>query len=187
MTQKLEQASEVTANENLPFNTVRALKDICDSLVTVPDDIRPGAKCFYSPDGSVFIGIPLVETSDSFLVAASARLSITKDRSISADPITSEPVMRLFKNSLKYMVDLSELSTYHYYVFLKRVGYGEIPDYFTKERKDYIDRFLEDNSRGELPSLTNSNADEVDSDASDKLEGETDYSFTPFQKSESVH
>lgn len=182
MTSKLEQASRVTANENLP-----GLMDHCSTLLELTDGVKPEAKCFYSPDGSVFVGIPLSETEDSFLVAAAARLSISKDKTISVDSITSEPVMRLFKSSIRYTVNLAKVSTYHYYTFLQKVSYGMIPDYFYEERRKYIDKFVEDNCKSYLPILNSTTDPEDIRTEPEKVEGQSELAFHAFNPSESIH
>lgn len=182
MTPKLEQASKVTANEHLP-----GLMKYCDTLLKLTDGVKPEAKCFYSPDGSVFVGIPISETEDSFLVAAAARLSITKDKTINVDTMNSEPVMRLFKSSVRYTVNLAKVSTYHYYTFLQKVSYGMMPEYFTEERRKYIDKFVEDNCKQYLPILNSTNDPEDIRIEPEKIEGQSELSFHAFNPSESIH
>lgn len=187
MTHILEQASVAPANENLPGIKTSNFREQCINLVTVGEGVVPEAKCFYSPDGSVFIGIPVAETEDSFLVVAAAKLTIQKDRTIASNSLTSEPVMRLFKTSLKYTVNLTELSTYHYYLFLQSVGYKLTPEYFSPERQNYIDTYLENNSRIKLPPLISVTEDEYVEEEQERLEGESEHSFIPLQVSESIH
>ena len=182
MTQKLEQASQVPANENLP-----GLTAYCDTLLKLTNSIKPEAKCFYSPDGSVFVGITLYETEDSFLVGVPARLSITKDKSIVVDSMTSEPVMRLFKNSIRYTVNLAKVSTYHYYTFLQKKGYLMIPEYFNDERCNFIDQFVEDNAHSFLPVIGSDDDEDEGHVEPEKIEGQSELAFHPFEISESIH
>lgn len=182
MTTKLEQASKVTANEHLP-----GLMKYCSTLLDLTNNVKPEAKCFYSPDGSVFVGIPITETEDSFLVAAAARLTITKDKTISVDTMSSEPIMRLFKSSIRYTVNLAKVSTYHYYTFLQKVSYGMIPEYFNEERRKYIDKFVEDNCKSYLPILNSTIEPEDISTEPEKIEGQSELAFHAFNPSESIH
>lgn len=181
MTQKLEQASEVPANEHLP-----GLTAYCDTLLKLTNSIKPEAKCFYSTDGSVFVGIPLYENGDSFLVATPARLAITKDKTIVVESLTSEPVMRLFKTSIRYTVNLAKVSTYHYYTFLQKKGYPMIPDYFNPERCKYIDQFVEENAHNYL-QIPNTDSDDEEHVEPEKIEGQSELAFHPFGISESIH
>jgi hypothetical protein len=138
MKKQSEQPSEVKAEESLP-ETLNHM-EMCDRLVSIPSDDKsiPNIRCFYSPDGSVFLGILLGETDDSFLVGAAAKMMMNKDRQITSEPISAEPVIRVIKNSLKYIVTAQELTQYHYYAFLEGFGYKYLPDYFTEARKEHI-------------------------------------------------
>lgn len=146
MKKQLEQSSRKPA-KSLPKKEVSNHVELCNQLTgdTPTDNTAiPETRCFYAPDGSIIMGILLSETEDSFLVGASAKMMMTVDRRVSSEPITAQPVLRLLKSSVRYVVMPQELTAYHYYSFLETFGYKNLPEYFTEERRQYISSIRND-------------------------------------------
>lgn len=136
--------------------------------------------CFYAPDNSVFVGVILEELTDSFLVGASAMLRMGQDRKVIAEEISTQPVIRVLKSSLKYMVAPTEMTVYHYFAFLEKFGYNKLPDYFTDARKEYISSIRSD-SKYNVPLNLEPN------ETKPEVPGDSEHSFTPHTQSESIH
>ncbi len=87
------------------------------------------------------------------------------------------------KPAIKYVVKLSEVTTYHYYGFLEEFGYNFLPDYFTEERKEIV-KLVRENE--EYRNTTRVNLQEVVG-TTIRIPGMELHSFDPFTKSESIH
>lgn len=179
MNKRPEQSSGSTAEEILP--KVLAHVEHCINLTSISDDVTKNVKCFYSPDDSVFVGILLQETEDSFLVGASAKLVIDNNRNITAKMLSAKPVMRFLKTSLKYLVEPTDLTLYHYFAFLQQFGYNQLPDYFTDAYKEVIESVRASSAYNRLMDLSEP------AETKPEIPGDSEFSFIPHTQSESIH
>jgi hypothetical protein len=156
-------------------------------LMSDPDlDMNLPVMCIYFPDGSVVVGIRLRETDDSFLVGCTARLTMDKDKKVGAESVSAQPVLRFFKSAIRYTVLPTEMTVYYYFTFLQSYGYTNMPDYFTDERKDYLETVVADSKYNvqkapEPPLVHNASVE------TPEVPGESPFSFTPHTQSESIH
>jgi hypothetical protein len=181
----LEQASEIVAEDNLPNKEIPPLHNRqCTELTTKTLDANSlPIRCFYSVDGRVFLAILLEETKDSFLVGAGARLIMTPEKQIIAEPLGSESVMRWMKSSLLYITGSQPKSRYYYYTFLLNNGRMYLPEYLTDNHISMITDFIKEYQLD--------NPAHIYDNAQEKLIKETlgsnDKSFTPFITSKEIH
>lgn len=177
----IEQPSVKNAEDILPKHMSYIYQS--NRLQSTHDDPEnPNVMCFYAPDGSVFVGIILQETMDSFLVGAAATLRINIERQVISEEVSSQPVLRIMKNSIRYMVLPTEMTIYHYFAFLEEFGYNKLPEYFTEERRDYVTSVRAGSKYGMLRST-----DLVPNETKPEVPGDSEHSFTPYSQSESIH
>ena len=178
-TKNTEQSSKSNAEDLLPKFVTHVNHP--SRLFSQHDDSSiPNSMCFYSPDNSVFVGLLIEETVDSFLVGAAAKLRMTKDRVVTAEEISVQPMIRVMKSSISYLVVPTDLTIYHYFAFLEEYGYNKLPDYFTKERKAFIESVRSDtNYKSPMDLSPHETAPEPP--------GESIHSFVPHKQSESIH
>lgn len=176
---KTEQSSKVNAEETLPKFPIH-VHHHPRLLTEVSDEVVPNVMCFYSPDGSVFQGLVLHESADSFLVGTPARLRMNADRKVTAEEITVQPMIRVFKANIHYMAVPTELTLFHYFAFLEEFAYNKLPYYFTEGRKEYIS-FVRSDIRFKVPM------DLTPHETKPEAPGDNIHSFTPHSQSESIH
>lgn len=182
MNNNTEQTSVVYAEDTLPELAgfeIDALKLMSDSNF----DMNLPVMCIYFPDGSVVVGIKLRETDDSFLVGCTARLTMNAEKKVGAESVSTQPVLRFFKSAIRYTVLPTEMTMYYYFTFLQSYGYTNMPEYFTDERKDYIETAIADSKY----NVSSPAAHAEDVEELPEVPGESPFSFTPHTQSESIH
>jgi hypothetical protein len=179
-TKNTEQSSGSNAEELLP--TFPTHVDHSSRLKAIDDGSSyPNSMCFYSPDGSVFVGIIIEELADSFLVGVAATLRMNSDRQVTSEEVSTQPMIRLMKAHIKYLVVPTPMTVYHYFAFLEENGYNKLPEYFTAERKALIANVRADSKYHTPFNLTANETTATDSP------GDSEYSFIPHKQSESIH
>lgn len=190
MTEILEQTSitseEITKNisdlEPLP----QYLRD-CLELLRPPNMYEAEEvliRCMYLNDGKVFFGIPLLESEDSFLVGAAARLVMNQDGTVGYDPLVPTSVMRIFKNTLKISTAAVEKFKHYYFLYLKARGFTMLPSYFTEERKQTVLDFIQTYEFENNLDSTNTDQNVFESQG---IHGASDNAFIALQNSEMIH
>lgn len=84
----------------------------------------PPIKCMQLNTGEIIFCLMLEETEDSFLVGAGTRLTPNEDSTYTAYPISPIGVVRVIKNSVKFISEVASTYRYWYYKYLQSKGGG---------------------------------------------------------------
>jgi hypothetical protein len=111
------------------------MKQIVELSDNFQSDKYPKCRCFYLVDGKVVFGVAILETEDSFLVGAPARMvRPTPDSDIEVDPLYDSSVIRVLKASVALVTVVSHKFRFLYLDYLSEAGSKLLPDYMTEER-----------------------------------------------------
>jgi hypothetical protein len=189
-----EDSAEVNEIADIKISPAAPLPDhikACIDLVKAPYPIKasePNVKCFYGNDGRVFFGIVFFETTDSFLVGASARLVMQDEGEIVCEPLHPMPIARIFKASFSMVTGPLPKYKYHYYLYLKTKGLSVLPDYMTGETLERVSDFIQANARVTKEDKKKPSVDTVKEELERKgVQGVSLDAFHPFILSEKIH
>lgn len=111
------------------------MKQIVELSDNFQSDKYPKCRCFYLVDGKVVFGVAILETEDSFLVGAPARMvRPSPDSDIEVDPLYDSSVIRVLKASVALVTVVSHKFRFLYLDYLSEAGSKLLPDYMTEER-----------------------------------------------------
>lgn len=151
-------------------------------------------RCIYLDGSGVAFGIIFLETEDSFLVGASAKLAMDEDRNISPLPLGPMSVMRIFKSTITMMSGPSPLYKYHYmkYLVSERGGKKLLPDFIKglvlEELLEYTTKYEFENSVVHGSATAKITPETVAQGyARQGITGMSEEAFVPFKQSKKVH
>lgn len=203
MSNKLEQTSDnnaevtnIAKTQNSPGTSLPKHIVQCIDMVKSPDvdskneiDLR----CFYLSDNRVFFGVVFFETTDSFLVGASARMVMEQTKEIVCEPILPLAVSRVFKSNISMISKALDKYKKLYFEYLKTKGKELLPDYVKgkvlEEVLDFIQNYKEPKVQAEqVEQAERGEANSVKDDFERKgIHGVSDNAFTPNITSEKIH
>ena len=121
--------------DNLPLH----MKQVIELTDNFQSDKYPKCRCFYLVDGKVVFGVSIIETEDSFLVGAPARMvRSTPGSDIVVDPIYDLPIIRILKASVALVTVVSHKFRFLYLDYLSETGVKLLPEYMTEERVEGV-------------------------------------------------
>lgn len=213
--QTSESIAEVTTNAKemeIPSHVIQC-HDLLKSTKDYEDTNIIEPRCFYLTDSRVFFGIVFFESTDSFLVGAPVRMVFNNNK-IEPDTIFPVNITRIFKSNVLAVTKPLDLVKYHYFLYIQTEGPKLLPDFVTKEKlegiseyiKEYLDK--EKGSKAKVlvdaeiepatspgvynstkagsathPSVYQALKDMLDEQ---KIEGTSEFAFSPFHISEKI-
>ena len=117
--------------ESLSFHS-RQMLELTDNNQNVD---TPKCRVFYTNDNRAIFAVQLLETTDSFLVGAAARMvKANPDSDVVVDPLYRSQVIRLYKSNLAASTFIPEEYVFLYIDYLLNEGSKSLPDYMTGTR-----------------------------------------------------
>lgn len=123
-----------------------------------PKDGVVNERCFSMDSGKIIFAILLAELPDSFLVGLASSLGVVNGE-VEGRLISNNPVMRLMKSSIGFVVKLEPDHKFHYYKHISTHA-EKMPEFFSRSRVEVIKTFLKTHSPEPIPAKVSKKQEE---------------------------